>query len=195
MRRVAAIATIACGLIVLGGLLRPIVFPPQEPAPLLNSVEVGFAQDMIEHHGQALAMVDRLDPAVDPAVSRLGRQISDAQRVEIGTMLGWLRLANESPASAHPMSWMPQKHHTSMPGMATMEELNALAEARGRDAEILFLQLMLRHHQGGADMAESVDRLLDRGPVKEAAGAMFDQQGQEIGLIAVMLTQLGAPLS
>lgn len=46
----------------------------------------------------------------------------------------------------------------SMPGMATMAELDALAASRGPDAEILFLQLMERHHRGGIAMGQAADR-------------------------------------
>ncbi|WP_433755088.1 DUF305 domain-containing protein [Nocardia sp. CA-135398] len=203
--RVAALASVAFVLVVLGAALRPLVLPDEHTAaPVLSAVEIGFAQDMTAHHQQALIMVQRLDRGVDPTVLRLAQQLSDAQRIEIGTMLGWLRLADASPLSSHPMAWMHadvavSQHHPSaspsnseaMPGMATIAELDALAAARGRDAEILFLQLMLRHHQGGLVMARAVDELLPSGAVKETARSMFQSQSQEAGVISMLLTQLG----
>jgi len=151
-------------------------------------------------------MVQRLDRGVAPTVLRLAQQLSDAQRIEIGTMLGWLRLADASPLSPHAMAWMhadaaaSHQHSTAvagpptgdtMPGMASTAELDALAAACGHDAEILFLQLMLRHHQGGLAMARAADELLASGPVKETARSMFQSQSQEAGVISVLLTQLG----
>ncbi|WP_062985803.1 DUF305 domain-containing protein [Nocardia anaemiae] len=188
----------------LGAALRPLVLPEgHTAAPVLSAVEIGFAQDMTAHHQQALIMVQRLDRGVDPTVLRLAQQLSDAQRIEIGTMLGWLRLADASPLSSHPMAWMhadsaASQHHPSanpsdgdaMPGMATTVELDALAAARGRDAEILFLQMMLRHHQGGLVMARAADELLPSGAVKETARSMFQSQSQEAGVISVLLAQL-----
>ena len=79
-----------------------------------------------------------------------------------------------------------------MPGMASMAELDDLAAARGRDAEILFLQLMLRHHRGGVSMARAADEQLESGPVKEAARGMITAQTQEAGLMVVLLTERGA---
>ncbi|WP_040689920.1 DUF305 domain-containing protein [Nocardia vinacea] len=203
--RVAALASVAFVLVVLGAALRPLVLPEQHTtAPVLNAVEIGFAQDMTAHHQQALIMVQRLDRDVDPTVRRLAQQLSDAQRIEIGTMLGWLRLADASPLSPHPMAWLHadaavSHHHPSanqstgdaMPGMATIAELDALSAAHGHNAEILFLQLMFRHHQGGLVMARAADELLTSGPIKETARSMFQSQSQEAGVISVLLTQLG----
>ncbi|MFI9508455.1 DUF305 domain-containing protein [Nocardia sp. NPDC052566] len=208
--RAAALTSLALTLLVLGAALRPLVLPDNHTAPpILDAVEIGFAQDMTAHHQQALMMVQRLDPGAGPAVQRLARQLDDTQRLEMGTMLGWLRLAGAPPTASRPMAWMHAKdaavqHHqvaastppATMPGMATMAELDALAAARGRDAEILFLQLMLRHHQGGIAMAMAADGLIASGPVKETARSMVQGQNQEAGIIGLMLGQLGGqPLS
>ncbi|MFI6169454.1 DUF305 domain-containing protein [Nocardia sp. NPDC051052] len=208
--RGAALTSLAFALLVLGAALRPLVLPETHTAtPILSAVEIGFVQDMTAHHQQALTMVQRLDRSVDPVIVRLADQLDDTQRLEIGTMLGWLRLANASPVPTHPMAWMhtdealPHQHSAPvamsdqqkdplMPGMATMAELDALAAAHGRDAEILFLQLMFRHHQGGIAMAQAADELLPSGPVKETARSMIHAQGQEAGLMGVLLTQRGA---
>ncbi|MFC9440753.1 DUF305 domain-containing protein [Nocardia sp. NPDC057030] len=207
--RGGALVSLGFALLVLGAALRPLVLPETHTAtPILNPVEIGFVQDMTAHHQQALIMVQRLDRNVDPGVLLLAQQLDDTQRLEIGTMLGWLRLADASPVPARPMAWMhtgdaaPHDHSvaqpsqpttgTSMPGMATMAELDALAAARGRDAEIRFLQLMFRHHQGGIAMAQEADRLLPSGPVKETARSMIHAQGQEAGLMGILLTQRGA---
>jgi uncharacterized protein (DUF305 family) len=205
--KAAALVSFTFALLVIGAALRPLVLPEDHTAaPILTPVEIGFAQDMTVHHQQALIMAQRLDRNVAPTVLRLAQQLSDAQRTEIGTMLGWLRLADASPISSQPMAWMhtdssaPQHHSTAtqatapattMPGMATMTELDALAAARGHDAEILFLQLMFRHHQGGLTMARTADKLIASGPVKEAARSIYQSQSQEAAVISLLLTQLG----
>ncbi|MGW4245498.1 DUF305 domain-containing protein [Nocardia sp. NPDC004722] len=212
-RRPAGFAALLLTVFTAGFLVRPLAGENHSATPVLSPVEIGFSQDMTAHHEQALIMVLRLDSGVDPTVRRLAQQIGDSQRMEIGTMLGWLRLANVAPDSRHPMAWMntaaAQEHSsvagmstmtsangTSMPGMATQAELDALATARGQDAEVLFLQLMLRHHRGGVAMAKAADALLASGPVKEAARGMITAQSQEAGLMTVMLAQRGAqPLS
>ena len=58
---------------------------------------------------------------------------------------------------------------TSMPGMASEDELKRLSDAKGKDAEILFLQLMIRHHEGGVQMAQGLLRLSDRDEVATMA--------------------------
>ncbi|MVU80356.1 DUF305 domain-containing protein [Nocardia sp. ET3-3] len=205
-RRPAGFAALALTLLTAGFLVRPVLVPENRSAPpVLSAVEIGFSQDMSAHHEQALIMVQRLDSGVDPTVRQLSQQIADTQRMEIGTLQGWLRLANASPDSKHPMAWMnsPGAHEhsmatmtstngTTMPGMATQSELDALARAHGKDAEILFLQLMLRHHTGGVAMAKAADALLTSGPVKEAARGMITAQSQEAGLMTILLAQRGA---
>ncbi|MEU0544354.1 DUF305 domain-containing protein [Nocardia sp. NPDC005978] len=205
--RAAALGALALLLVGAGVLLRPAIIPENHSAPaVLDAVEIGFIQDMTAHHQQALFMVQRLDAAVDPTITQLARQIEDTQRTEIGTMLGWLRLANASPTNPHPMSWMPDAdmpagHDHSgagglMPGMATMAELDALSAARGTAAETLFIQLMLRHHAGGVAMAKSADALVASGPVKETARSMITGQSQEAGVLTLLLAQRNAqPLS
>ncbi|MTE14527.1 DUF305 domain-containing protein [Nocardia aurantiaca] len=211
VRRSSGSAVLVLALLAAGVLLRPLLIPESHSAPqVLGQVEIGFCEDMAAHHEQALLMVQRLDSGVDPTVRRLAQQIGDAQRMEIGTLFGWLRLANASPDSKHPMAWtnsastaahdhsMPAMTAagTAMPGMATQAELDSLAAARGKDAEILFLQLMLRHHRGGVAMAKAADELIGSGPVKEAARGMITTQSQEAGLMTIMLAQRNAqPLS
>ena len=41
-----------------------------------------------------------------------------------------------------------------MPGMATEEELAGLRSLSGTAFDVEFLRLMIRHHQGGREMAE-----------------------------------------
>lgn len=208
----AATASVILMLLVLGAALRPLVLPESgSTPPILTTTEIGFVQDMTVHHQQALIMVQRLDSAVDPTIRRLAEQIDHTQHVEIGTMLGWLRLADAAPVSTHPMAWMhttePVAHGhrkavsanpgtadaaASMPGMASTAELDALAAARGLEAEILFLQLMMRHHEGGIVMAQAIDELVESGPVKQIARSMIHAQSQEVGLMGILLMQRGA---
>lgn len=196
--RVAALCAAALFLLVLGAALRPLLIPETAmPAPVLTAVELGFAQDMTAHHQQALILTERLDPAADPTVRRLADQIADTQRVEIGTLLGWTQLADAPPTAARPMVWMAASaghHHdspTAMPGMATTADLDALAAARGTEAETLFLQLMYRHHSGGVTMARAADALIISGPVKQAARAMAQSQSQELGYLGMLLDARG----
>lgn len=199
--RFAALGALALMLLAMGAALRP-VLPADTTAPrVLSETEIGFVQDMVAHHGQALLLAQRLHADADPFVIGLARQITDSQRTELGMLLGWLRLAGAPVVNERPMAWMPDSEdghrhsadHSarSMPGTASATELDELAAARGSQAEITFLRLMRRHHAGGIEMAAAADALLTGGEVERSAREMVRTQGQEIGLMSLLLDRRG----
>ncbi|RBO96062.1 DUF305 domain-containing protein [Nocardia puris] len=195
---VAAGLAAAALLLVMGAALRPLITDGHSPAPpVLTAEETAFVQDMYAHHSQALVMVDRLSEDASPEVRALAGQIAEVQRAESGMMLGWLRLAGESTVNPDPMAWMhvaPAGHgHTPapepMPGMATRADLDALAAARGPEAEAIFLRLMYFHHQGGMTMARAAMSVLPDGAVSRTAREMLRHQGQEASVIGLLMGQ------
>ena len=201
MRGLSA-ASVVVFLLVVGAALRPLVIPesPEPAAPVLGAVEIGFVQDMAAHHQQALQMTARLSPDVDPAVVSLAHTIDVTQRYELGMMLGWLALAQAPPTNPHPMQWHSGGHAhgttgpegAPMPGMATLDELDELSAARGRDAEVRFLQLMQRHHAGAVAMARAAAEQLTGGTVAQFARGTMQEQSREAGLMTLMLEQRAA---
>lgn len=203
-------------LLAVGAGLRPILIPaaPSESGSVqLTPTEIGFAQDMSTHHEQAIFMVHNLGDDVAPEIAELGRKIESAQLMEIGTMRGWLTLFDEQWTSTTPMAWMhPQAagsghSHTGgvntvsapvssapMPGMATWTEINALGAASGRDAEILFLQLMARHHEGGIEMGSAALEADLSDPVRDVVQSMVREQVKELGYIGLLLGQREASM-
>ncbi|WP_053682922.1 DUF305 domain-containing protein [Streptomyces sp. WM4235] len=79
-----------------------------------------------------------------------------------------------------------------MPGMATKEELTRLGALRGRDAEVLYLQLMTDHHKGGVAMARGCAALCETPAERKLAEGMVEAQQSELTLMADMLKRLGA---
>ncbi|TLQ46399.1 DUF305 domain-containing protein [Streptomyces marianii] len=79
-----------------------------------------------------------------------------------------------------------------MPGMATQAELDQLAKASGKQAEVLFLQLMTDHHKGGVAMAEGCADLCTVPQEKALAQGMVDAQQSEMDLMADLLEKRGA---
>lgn len=79
-----------------------------------------------------------------------------------------------------------------MHGMASDDELARLRAAQGTDAEILFLQLMIRHHEGGVIMARAVSGLSRRAEVAAMAKSIDDGQRAEIVEMTGMLSKRGA---
>ncbi|NKY54855.1 DUF305 domain-containing protein [Nocardia flavorosea] len=155
---------------------------------LLADADIAFAQQMSAHHQQALTMVDMLGLGVARDVRAAAEQIRVSQWREIGTLTGWLELVGAPPAPAD-----THDHHgtgAEMPGMASNEELTRLYNAAGRDRELLFLQLMIRHHQGGIDMAAAAESSAAPA-VRIRALSMVNGQQQEIASMSVLLHQRG----
>lgn len=80
-----------------------------------------------------------------------------------------------------------------MPGMATVADLAKLKVATGRAAEVLFLRLMIAHHQGGIAMARAIQPLTDRPEVRTLAEAIQTAQTAEIDQMQQLLAQRAAP--
>jgi uncharacterized protein (DUF305 family) len=153
---------------------------------------------MSTHHAQAVEMgMIAYQNATLPDVVTLGGDIAITQQGQVGIMATWLKSWGLGPTSTEPpMAWTPEGSRALrgnlMPGMATREEIGDLRAATGRDVDILFCQLMLRHHQGGIHM---VDELLKQDPaaeVAELAETMKRNQSNEVAVLQTLLTQLGA---
>src|SRR5262245_37142578 len=139
-------------------------------APRADSAEAGFARDMATHHAQAVEMAFVIrDKSSDEALRALAYDIIVTQSTQRGVFMGWLQQWGVPQASTAPrMTWMPGHAQMErgadgavplMHGMASDDELRTLRAAQGTDAEILFLQLMIRHHEGGVLMARAVSGL------------------------------------
>lgn len=129
--------------------------PPSASMDGHTSADVVFAQMMIPHHAQAIDMSETLlgKPGIDPRVRSLARDIRAAQQPEITQLSDWLR-AWGVPVSASPGTGGDMGHAGHHSGMMSEQDLEALADAAGPDAERLFLAQMIRHHEGAVAMAQ-----------------------------------------
>jgi len=161
-----------------------------------NAVDVGFAQDMIDHHDQAVSMAIALlgKADIDVSVRMAATEVLIFQRWEIGIMdtylAGWNEPRGDLDRSA--MNWMEMTSPVgSMPGMQTEASMEALRAAEGRNAELLFLSMMREHHRGGVHMGEyAAKHASDRG-VRELAGRMARYQQVEANEYTALLQRLG----
>jgi len=78
-----------------------------------------------------------------------------------------------------------------MPGMATEEELAVLRGLTGQPFDVEFLRLMMRHHQGGRQMAEYAAEHAEMSAVRTLARSIVESQAAETGLMAGMLAERG----
>ncbi|MFK0045411.1 DUF305 domain-containing protein [Streptomyces sp. NPDC090741] len=92
----------------------------------------------------------------------------------------------------HDMGGATAKPGALMPGMATKEELAQLGATEGRDAEVLYLQLMTDHHKGGVAMARGCAAQCETPAERALAQGMVEAQQSELTLMADMLKQRGA---
>jgi uncharacterized protein (DUF305 family) len=208
LRPFVAVAAVV-GLLLLGaagGMLITLPASSSPAVPAADSVDVGFAQDMTVHHQQAVAMAAwERDHTTDPVLHTLAYDIEATQTGQIGRMQGWLSLWNAAPLplGGH-MAWMagePGHDHPAavgasggveaMPGMATEQELAALRSATGEQLDVLFLQLMLRHHLGGVDMLSYAAERATVPQVRNLAAQMLASQSAESEYLRSLLAERG----
>ena len=87
---------------------------------------------------------------------------------------------------------MPAGGVAQMPGMASQSDLAALSAATGSDVDTLFLQLMLRHHQGGAGMLSYAAANAGQPVVASFASQVSGTQVNEADYMTQLLAQRGA---
>jgi uncharacterized protein (DUF305 family) len=184
------------------GAIAALLIAWRSDAPRDDSAEAGFARDMATHHAQAVEMSFVIrDKSLDEELRTLAYDIIVTQSAQRGVFMGWLQQWRLPQASTAPrMSWMPGHAQVKpgadgglplMHGMASQDELRRLRVAQGTDAEILFLQLMIRHHEGGVLMARAVSGLSRRADVAAMAKSIEDGQRAEIVAMTEMLSKRG----
>jgi uncharacterized protein (DUF305 family) len=124
-----------------------------------SDADVDFMAGMIPHHAQAVIMAGWAPShGARTDVSILCERIVVGQRDEIALMQDWLRDRGQpvpdATSTRHRMTMNGVEHAMLMPGMLTDEEMTELDRARGPEFDRLFLNGMIKHHQGAIDMVE-----------------------------------------
>ena len=115
-----------------------------------------------------------------------------SQQTGIGMMTGWLMAWDlDTVGSDDPMTWMGHPTTGPMPGMATQEQVADLSSLLVGEAEILFFSLMIRHHQGGIEMAQAILDRTENEMIQEIANQMIVVQSAEIDVMNQMLEARG----
>lgn len=127
-------------------------------AATYNDADVTFAQGMIPHHQQAVEMAQLAeDRAESPELKQLASDIEAAQAPEIEQLTGWLEdWGAEAPSDSMDHGDMGHGDSSSdMSGMMTAEDMTMLENANGMDFDQMFLTMMIEHHEGAVEMAET----------------------------------------
>lgn len=164
-----------------------------------TDADVRFVRDMIPHHQQALDMTALVAARTESRALRLlAERIETTQADEIAWMRAWLE-AND-PHHGHAMDHGAHSHHggahgdhAMMPGMLTPNEMARLAASSGIVFEGLFLEGMIRHHEGAVGMVR--DLLATPGAAQTSdlfrfASDVEADQAAEIARMRAMLATL-----
>jgi len=76
-----------------------------------------------------------------------------------------------------------------MPGMATREEIERLGELPPDRADVLFLRLMIAHHEAAIPMAQAILERTDEPEVRELARSIEQAQRAEIENMKAMIAE------
>lgn len=184
-----------------------------------NATDVGFCQDMGTHHAQALLMSQLALKDGTPTVADIAAAILSSQAQEIGALRGWLMVWGRPAVNPAPMGWMrsmlpmagmsgmpgmamPSATPTPgsmdfapMPGMATPAQMIRLTNARGKAFDILFAQLMIRHHLGGIAMDKAAIAQGASPMVAQVADQEINEQFQDIAYLTAVLRSYGVKVN
>lgn len=162
--------------------------------PPLAAKDVEFMQGMIHHHGQAVEMTALIAERTDNKEVRLiGAKISQSQADEIKFMKRWLTVRGEPTEMV--MKDMPamtaEEHsrhlkHILMPGMLTPKEMEKLKNAKGAEFDRLFLEGMIKHHEGALVMVKELFETAGAGQDAELFNFASDVDTGQRGEIKIM---------
>ena len=166
-------------LIALLGLLLALTSCATDNDPLssYSKADINFAEMMIPHHEQALEMVALAQTnTTNPDILALAEQIRGAQEPEIALMKSWPGV----DSSMH-------MGHT-MDGMLSETEIENLGAAKGAEFDRLFLEGMIKHHEGAIEMAKTVVDSKNQSVVKLAEW-IVNAQALEIETMKALLSK------
>ena len=145
--------------------------PPQSDNSDFNRPDLMFMNMMIIHHNQAIEMSEMAENRTENSnILRLSENISEAQKEENRKMADWLKEVGHNP---------PARGHR-MAGMASEQEMEELRQSEGQEFDLLFSELMIRHHEGGIQMARAEVQNGRSEKVTELADLMIKVQQEEI---------------
>lgn len=169
--------------------------PPADGDPAVK-----FARDMAAHHRQAVQMAVLIrDRSQDAELRQFLIDVILTQQAQIGYFEGWLEtwglpLSGPEP----PMTGMMTHDGASMPmtpelmGMASAADVSALSALPLAEAEVKFLQLMIKHHRGGVSMSEALLAESNRAEARRLAESIVNAQTGEIAYMTELLQKRGA---
>jgi uncharacterized protein (DUF305 family) len=160
-------------------------------APQHVQADADFMRAMIVHHLQAVEMTALVEQRAQRADIRLlARRIEASQEDELATMRRWLTERGEAVPDEH--AHHAHGAHEGMPGMLSPAEIGRLRTASGAEFDRLFLEYMIRHHEGAVVMVAellAIDGAGQEGEIFQFASHVDADQRAEIDRMRRMLEQ------
>ncbi|WP_164863540.1 DUF305 domain-containing protein [Agromyces sp. LHK192] len=150
--------------------------------------DVAWVAEMAAHHDQAVALAALADErAQDPEVIAGAATIAVAQAAEAGAMRAWLE--RRGVDGAHDA--VPGGHGT-MPGEISASAMDRVRALDGDAFDRLYLDLMIRHHEGAVEMSEQRLEASGDPAVARWARTIASSQAVEIDRLRSIAQRLGA---
>jgi uncharacterized protein (DUF305 family) len=189
----AKAAILAAALTFLGFAIGMVATRDRPPGE--GSVEVGFYQDMLTHHAQALGIATLVVAnGESPTVRSYASEVLTFQGFETGVMTQALDDWGYSPTerSDEAMAWMGMGVPVEqMSGLLTDEQMDRLRDAQGAGLDARFLDLVAEHHRGGLHMALYAAENAGDSDVRELAARIARNQAKEINEYRMIAERLG----
>jgi uncharacterized protein (DUF305 family) len=169
--------------------------PPSTRAtlPERSPADVAFMQGMIMHHMQAVEMTALIASHTENKnVRSLGARISSSQSDEIKFMRRWLAARGQPlsmPSEKMDMA-MPGEPTALMPGMLTLEQMDALRKASGANFDHIFLTGMIQHHDGALTMVQDLFDIPGAGQDADVFNFATDADNTQRAEIRIMQSML-----
>ena len=149
-----------------------------------NAADIGFIDDMILHHQQAVSMSFAFVRRADPGqIANTAEEIIMSQSGDLRMMSRWRGAWPESDGNEEGtvMAWMGMRRPLqAMPGFAAEADVAKLGTLTARALDDHFTTLMIRHHFGGIHMAEAAEQRVALDEVRAFARGVVILQRREI---------------
>ncbi|ELB90949.1 hypothetical protein Rwratislav_21673 [Rhodococcus wratislaviensis IFP 2016] len=167
-------------------------------ASAFNNADVMFLQMMYPHHAQAVDMANMVEGrTTNPQVLDLAKNIAAAQGPEMEQMSALLARRGMAVPRADASGGMSGMNHGAatatangaMSGMMTPEQMTDLAGKSGADFDTAWLNMMIEHHTGAIEMAQTELSDGENADAKQLATAIIGAQQAEITTMTALLPQ------
>lgn len=163
--KLAAVSLLAVGSLTLSGCSLPIpnigisdiqagvedLQSLAEGATQFSDTDLMYAQMMIPHHEQAVAMAELAPTRTSNVdVLAIAKKIKSAQAPEIAVMAAWLGGEVSELTGGH------EGHGMEMEGMLTGAQFEELKNSVDAKFDELFVKGMIAHHEGAIEMTQSI---------------------------------------